>query len=70
MSVPTSRQRGSLPRDPGDEWRGRYAVGPRERGGPSLALVVGGLVAAGVIGFLVWDYLGPDLKRYLKIRDM
>jgi hypothetical protein len=31
--------------------------------------VVSGLVVAG-LGLLAWQYLGPDLRRYLKIRSM
>lgn len=58
-------------RSPGDEWRGRSALAePRHSGGPSTGLILGGLVTAGVLGALAWYYLGPDLKRYLKIRNM
>ncbi len=38
------------------------------RGGVSGWLIAG-LVAAG-LGALAWYYLGPDLRRYLKIRNM
>jgi hypothetical protein len=31
--------------------------------------LIAGLVVAG-LGVLAWSYLGPDLKRYLKIRSM
>jgi hypothetical protein len=70
MSVQTSNYQDSLSRAREDDWRGRYDPARREGGGLSLPLLVGGLVAAGVIGFLVWDYIGPDLRRYMKIRDM
>jgi hypothetical protein len=37
--------------------------------GPPLGLLV---VAAAVLGlgFLAWTYLGPDLRRYMKIHSM
>jgi hypothetical protein len=31
--------------------------------------LIGGLAAVG-LGALAWYYLGPDLRRYLKIRSM
>ena len=44
-------------------------VAPRAAGGlsPGWALVGLGVIALGVAG---WIYLGPDLRRYLKIRHM
>jgi hypothetical protein len=32
-------------------------------------LLLIGLVGVG-LGLLAWNYLGPDLRRYLKIRSM
>jgi hypothetical protein len=55
---------------PGEEWRGRTArseLGESPRS--SSGLLLAGLVAAG-LGALAWYYLGPDLRRYLKIRNM
>jgi hypothetical protein len=37
--------------------------------GPSTGLIVAGAVVVG-LGVLAWVYLGPDLKRYLKIHSM
>ena len=37
--------------------------------GIPTGLLVAGLVAVGV-GVLAWYYLGPDLRRYLKIHNM
>jgi hypothetical protein len=55
---------------PGDEWRGGYEV---ERGyrrsGSGTGLLIAGAAAVG-LGLLAWYYLGPDLRRYLKIRNM
>ncbi len=54
---------------PAQERRGGYHVEPRDRGGPPLGLLLGVAAVVG-IGFLSWYYFGPDLVRYLKIRDM
>ena len=58
---------------PGDEWRGPYDVEGKERGdrrsGPRSGLLIAGLTVA-ALGALGWYYLGPDLRRYLKIRNM
>ena len=50
---------------------GRYGVADRERasGPPAGAVLLVGLGAIG-LGFLAWHYLGPDLVRYMKIRNM
>jgi hypothetical protein len=40
----------------------------RPRGGVSALAIVGlSLVGLGVLG---WMYFGPDLKRYMRIREM
>jgi hypothetical protein len=61
-------QPGSV-RDAG--WR-RYERELRERergrGGPS-GWMIAGLALLG-LGALGWYYLGPDLRRYMKIRSM
>jgi hypothetical protein len=52
-----------------ERW-GRYAA---EERGPSRGLPRGWLLAGAVavgLGALAWYYLGPDLCRYLKIRNM
>jgi hypothetical protein len=41
----------------------------RDRGGPSTALLITGAVVIG-LGLLAWTYLGPDIKRYIRIRNM
>ena len=54
----------------GDDWRERVGLPRRaEPSGPSPALLITGAVVIG-LGFLAWTYLGPDLKRYLKIHSM
>lgn len=52
-----------------DAWREGHPPVPREHGGPPWGLVVAGLAVVG-LGLLAWNYLGPDLRRYLKIRSM
>jgi hypothetical protein len=48
----------------------RYAPTYRQRsGGLPTGLLVTGLVALGV-GALAWFYLGPELRRYMNIRNM
>jgi hypothetical protein len=51
------------------EWRARYADENGRRSSGLSPLLVGGLAVAG-LGALAWYYLGPDLRRYLKLRDM
>jgi hypothetical protein len=54
----------------GEDWRAYPpAVMPQERGGLSLGLILTGVAALG-LGLVAWTYLGPDLRRYLKIRNM
>jgi hypothetical protein len=42
---------------------------PRNSGGPPWGLLVTGLVVVG-LGVMAWNYLGPDLRRYLKMSNM
>jgi hypothetical protein len=66
----TSGRREPLARLTGDGWTRRSALDERERaGGPSVGLLVAGVAVVG-LGVLAWTYLGPDLKRYLKIHSM
>jgi hypothetical protein len=59
-------ERGSWLAEPGIDWRR-----PRrpERLDSNAKLLVAGVVVVG-LGWLAWSYLGPDLKRYLKIHSM
>ncbi len=55
----------------GYEGQGRYGYPDRRRsGGISLSKMLVAGVAVATIGGLAWSYLGPDLVRYLKIRNM
>ena len=65
-----SRNAGSTLSTWGDELRERTGFARRpEPVGPSPALLIAGAVVIG-LGFLAWTYLGPDLKRYMKIHSM
>lgn len=65
-----SRNAGSTLRSWGDDLRERTGLARREeRGGPAPGLLIAGAVVIG-LGYLAWTYLGPDLKRYLKIHSM
>jgi hypothetical protein len=69
MSAPDTRVEG---RDyAGREWEGRrdyYPPAPARRGrGLDWGLIGLGLIAGGL---LAWHAFGPDLQRYLKIRNM
>ncbi len=66
----TSERRGPLAHLAGDGWRERSAYERLARPeAPSVGWVVAGVVVVG-LGILAWSYLGPDLKRYLKIHSM
>ena len=65
-----SRNAGSTLGKWGNELRERTGLSRRpEPVGPSPALLIAGAVVIG-LGFLAWTYLGPDLKRYMKIHSM
>ena len=65
-----SATRGSTLDSWGRDLRERTGLARRaERGGPSAGLLIAGAVVIG-LGYLTWTYLGPDLKRYLKIHSM
>jgi hypothetical protein len=55
---------------PSEEWRGRYAPAAYEDSArSSTGLLLAGLAVVG-LGALALYYLGPDLQRYMKIRNM
>jgi hypothetical protein len=61
-------QAGSV-RAQAEDWEGRYHPAERRGGGLPSGLLLGGLLAVG-LGALAWYYLGPDLRRYMKIKSM
>ena len=70
MSRMTPEYQAGSVRAQGEDWEGRqYPAGRRGGEGFPTGLVVGGLLVVG-LGALAWYYLGPDLRRYLKIRSM
>jgi hypothetical protein len=54
-----------------EDWRTDYRrmMPRRDSGGLTPAFLVTGLVVVG-LGLMAWQYLGPDLRRYLKISNM
>lgn len=66
----TSERRGPLARLAGDDWREHVPdLHFDRRDGPSTRWLVAGVVAVG-LGFVAWHYLGPELRRYIKIHRM
>jgi hypothetical protein len=60
---PTAQQHPQAP-----ERRGYWVEERRPRSGfPTLAVVGLSLLGLGLLG---WMYFGPDLKRYMRIREM
>jgi hypothetical protein len=70
MSRLQTEELGSFSGPSAREDRGRHAAEERgrSRGLPTGWLLVGA-VAVG-LGALAWYYLGPDVRRYMKIRNM
>ncbi len=60
--------RGSWLPELGDDPRRPLSRRP-ERLDPRTKLLIAGVAVVG-LGWLTWSYLGPDLKRYLKIHSM
>ena len=66
----TSNRGPLLSHSRGDGWSVRHLFEKREESHlPSRTLLLTGLVVVG-IGALAWYYLGPDLRRYMKIHSM
>ncbi|HWE39179.1 MAG TPA: hypothetical protein VG406_21700 [Isosphaeraceae bacterium] len=67
----TSERRGPLSHLSGDGWGSHHHLvhRDRDRGGPTVGWLVAGVVVVG-LGALAWTYLGPDLRRYLKLHSM
>lgn len=66
----TSDQRRALARMRPDGWELRSPLVRKGRDdGPPVGWIVAGVVALG-LGYMAWTYLGPDLRRYLKIHSM
>ena len=61
--------RGRLARLADQDWWSRPASRRSEALASTPGWLVAGLVAAGV-GALAWYYVGPDVKRYIKLRNM
>jgi hypothetical protein len=68
MSRLESENAGRMTRSQEGEWRGP-PLRTRGQESSSGSWLLVGLAVVG-LGVLAWSYLGPDLKRYMKIRDM
>jgi hypothetical protein len=64
-----SRDRGSALGLATDDWRERVGLRRADQGGPSTAWLIVGAVAIG-LGVMALISMGPELRRYLKIRAM
>lgn len=65
-----SRNPGRMLQSWGDDLKVRTVLARRQdRGGLPAGLLITGAVVIG-LGYLAWTYLGPDLKRYMKIHSM
>jgi hypothetical protein len=70
MARLTSDYQAYLPRLSGHGGWGRSSLSPRsESSGASRNMLIAGLLVIGV-GALAFYVLGPDVKRYMKMRDM
>lgn len=72
MATQASETYVSPPRRVGDEWQEGSVFRRVRELEPSEGIsgwLVGGLALVG-LGALAWYYLGPDIRRYLKIRSM
>lgn len=56
------------PQQQGEPRRGRQPA-PRPGGGLSWGTLIGGLAVLG-LGVWAWNVVAPDLRRYLKMRNM
>lgn len=61
----------NMQRHPGEEWQ----TGTMSRDlfeedqGPSWGLLLAGIGLVG-LGFMAWQVIAPDLRRYMKIKSM
>ncbi len=69
LGLESGRSESGLPAT-ADDWTGRSALERRRSpAGLSPGVIIAGVAVIG-LGWLAWSYLGPDLKRYLKIHSM
>jgi hypothetical protein len=70
MELFTSEKPGMLSNLAHGNWSGRSHLARNDEYiGPSPRLVVAGVIMLG-LGLAAWYYIGPDVRRYLKIRSM
>jgi hypothetical protein len=54
---------------PSNDWGRRPAIVEWVQPRSNAGFLIAGLAVIG-LGALAWQYLGPDLRRYMKIRSM
>jgi hypothetical protein len=70
MELFTSERPGLLSNLTHGDWGGRSHLARRDEYiGPDTRVIVAGVVMLG-LGLAAWHFLGPDVRRYLKIRSM
>ena len=70
MSRSLTEQLGFSSGSEGEHWWERSPLARRtEPAEPAHRLMVAGLVVLG-LGCLAWYFVGPDVRRYMKIRSM
>lgn len=62
----TMERRGTWPRLTDESWTETSSPARRDH---AVGWIVAGVAVVG-LGVLAWQYLGPDLRRYLKIHSM
>ncbi len=71
MARLTSDYQAYLPRLSGQGGRGWPTIPPRsEQSSTSRTLLVAGLIVVGVGALALLYVVGPDVKRYIKLRNM
>jgi hypothetical protein len=70
MELFTSERPGLLSNLAHGDWSGRSHLARREQYlGLDPRVIVAGVVMLG-LGLATWHFIGPDVRRYLKIRSM
>jgi hypothetical protein len=70
MELFTSERPGLLSNITHGDWSGHSHLARREEYlGPHPRVILAGVVLLG-LGLAAWYYIGPDVRRYLKIRSM
>jgi hypothetical protein len=69
MSFLTSEDQGTLSRLMGGDHRGSLLATRDDHLIPRPGWIMAGIVALG-LGLAAWHFLGPDVRRYIKMHNM